>query len=47
MSLKILALDAATESLSAAISADSTKEMVSHFEVCPQEHSQKILPFFC
>jgi len=44
MSLKILALDAATESLSAAISADSSKEMVSHFEVCPQEHSQKILP---
>jgi len=44
MSLKVLALDAATESLSAAISADSSKECVSHFEVCPQEHSQKILP---
>jgi tRNA threonylcarbamoyladenosine biosynthesis protein TsaB len=44
MSLKILALDAATESLSAAISADSNNVSVSHFEVCPQEHSQKILP---
>jgi len=44
MSLKVLALDAATESLSVAISADNSKECVSHFEVCPQEHSQKILP---
>ncbi|PAJ76342.1 tRNA (adenosine(37)-N6)-threonylcarbamoyltransferase complex dimerization subunit type 1 TsaB [Pseudoalteromonas sp. NBT06-2] len=44
MSLKVLALDAATESLSAAISAHRNKDIVSHFEVCPQEHSQKILP---
>jgi tRNA threonylcarbamoyladenosine biosynthesis protein TsaB len=44
MSLKVLALDAATESLSVAISAHSSKDIVSHFEVCPQEHSQKILP---
>ncbi|SFC14378.1 tRNA (adenosine(37)-N6)-threonylcarbamoyltransferase complex dimerization subunit type 1 TsaB [Pseudoalteromonas denitrificans] len=44
MSLKVLALDAATEALSVAISAETEQQIVSHFEVCPQEHSQKILP---
>ena len=41
MSKKILLLDAATEALSAAISTDLDN---AFFEVCPQQHSQKMLP---
>lgn len=38
---KILLLDAATEALSVALSNDLDN---AHFEVCPQQHSQKMLP---
>ncbi|WP_372766769.1 tRNA (adenosine(37)-N6)-threonylcarbamoyltransferase complex dimerization subunit type 1 TsaB [Pseudoalteromonas sp.] len=38
---KILLLDAATEALSVALSCDLEN---AHFEVCPQQHSQKMLP---
>ena len=41
--MKILALDAATEACSVALL--NNDEIVSHFEVCPQQHSQKLLPF--
>lgn len=41
MSEKILLLDAATEALSLALSHHLKN---SHFEVCPQQHSQKMLP---
>ena len=37
----ILLLDAATEALSIAISSQLSH---AHFEVCPQQHSQKLLP---
>lgn len=37
----ILLLDAATEALSVALSCDLDN---AHFEVCPQQHSQKMLP---
>jgi tRNA threonylcarbamoyladenosine biosynthesis protein TsaB len=37
----ILLLDAATEALSIAISSQLNH---AHFEVCPQQHSQKLLP---
>jgi len=41
--MKILALDAATEACSVALL--NNDEVVSHFEICPQQHSQKLLPF--
>ncbi|MGB0859987.1 MAG: tRNA (adenosine(37)-N6)-threonylcarbamoyltransferase complex dimerization subunit type 1 TsaB [Pseudoalteromonas spongiae] len=37
----ILLIDAATEALSVAVSCDLEN---AHFEVCPQQHSQKMLP---
>ena len=40
---KILALDAATEACSAALYIDG--ESIGRFEVAPQQHSQKLLPF--
>lgn len=41
--MKILAVDAATEACSVALYNDG--EINSVFEVCPQQHSQKLLPF--
>ncbi|ATC97168.1 tRNA (adenosine(37)-N6)-threonylcarbamoyltransferase complex dimerization subunit type 1 TsaB [Pseudoalteromonas tunicata] len=41
MSQIILAFDASTEALSIALKHETIS---NHFEVCPQEHSQKILP---
>jgi len=41
--MKILALDAATEACSAALQFDG--EVIHRFEVAPQQHSQKLLPF--
>ena len=41
--MKILALDAATEACSAALKVGD--EVISRFEVAPQQHSQKLLPF--
>ena len=41
--MKILALDAATEACSVALLNDD--EIISKYEVCPQQHSQKLLPF--
>ena len=41
--MKILAIDAATEACSAALSIDGS--VISRFEICPQQHSQKLLPF--
>lgn len=41
MSQNILAFDASTEALSVAVQAQQT---FCHFEECPQQHSQKILP---
>ena len=41
MSQNILAFDASTEALSVAIQA---QKIIVHFEECPQQHSQKILP---
>jgi tRNA threonylcarbamoyladenosine biosynthesis protein TsaB len=41
--MKILAVDAATEACSVALYNDG--EINSIFEVCPQQHSQKLLPF--
>lgn len=40
--MNLLALDASTEALSIALQFNG--KVFSHFEVCPQEHSQKILP---
>ncbi len=40
--MKLLALDAATEACSVALKVDST--VTEYFEVCPQQHSQKLLP---
>ncbi|GAA0858194.1 tRNA (adenosine(37)-N6)-threonylcarbamoyltransferase complex dimerization subunit type 1 TsaB [Aliiglaciecola litoralis] len=40
--MKLLAIDTATEACSAALSVDSKVD--SRFEVCPQQHSQKLLP---
>ncbi|GAB3004682.1 tRNA (adenosine(37)-N6)-threonylcarbamoyltransferase complex dimerization subunit type 1 TsaB [Psychrosphaera aestuarii] len=40
--MKLLALDAATEACSVAIKLD--ERIFSYFEVCPQQHSQKLLP---
>jgi len=41
--MKILAVDAATEACSVALYNEG--EINSVFEVCPQQHSQKLLPF--
>ena len=41
MSQNILAFDASTEALSVAVQGE---KMIVHFEECPQQHSQKILP---
>lgn len=40
--MKILAIDTATEACSAALLFDNKIE--SQFEICPQQHSQKLLP---
>lgn len=40
--MKLLAIDTATEACSAAISIDG--EILSLFEICPQQHSQRLLP---
>lgn len=42
MTYNLLALDASTEALSIAIQFNG--QTVKHFEVCPQQHSQKVLP---
>ena len=42
MSQAILAIDAATESCSAALQVND--QVIAQFEVCPQQHSQKLLP---
>lgn len=42
MSMNLLALDASTEALSVALQFNGN--VFSFFEVCPQQHSQKILP---
>lgn len=41
--MKILAIDAATEACSVALKMGD--EVISQFEVAPQQHSQKLLPF--
>ena len=41
--MKILAIDAATEACSVALKVDD--QVISKFEVAPQQHSQKLLPF--
>lgn len=40
--MRILAIDTATEACSAALWNDGT--MTAHFELCPREHTQRILP---
>lgn len=40
--MNILAIDTATEACSVALEVDNT--LYSHFEVCPQQHSQRLLP---
>lgn len=42
MKMNLLALDASTEALSIALHYNG--KVYAHFEVCPQEHSQKVLP---
>jgi tRNA threonylcarbamoyladenosine biosynthesis protein TsaB len=42
MTYNLLALDASTEALSIAIQFNG--QVFKHFEVCPQQHSQKVLP---
>ncbi|PCK30396.1 tRNA (adenosine(37)-N6)-threonylcarbamoyltransferase complex dimerization subunit type 1 TsaB [Pseudoalteromonas piscicida] len=42
MKNNLLALDASTEALSIALHYEG--KFIRHFEVCPQQHSQKILP---
>lgn len=41
--MKILAIDAATEACSVALKVDD--QVISKFEIAPQQHSQKLLPF--
>ena len=41
--MKILAIDAATEACSVALKIDD--QVISRFEIAPQQHSQKLLPF--
>ena len=40
--MRILAIDTATEALSVAVQYND--EIIDRFEVCPQQHSQKLLP---
>lgn len=40
--MRILAIDTATEACSAALWSDGT--VSAHFELCPREHTQRILP---
>ena len=40
--MRILAIDTATEACSAALLNDGT--LSAHFEICPREHTQRILP---
>ncbi len=40
--MRILAIDTATEACSVALGLDDTT--LSHFELCPREHTQRILP---
>jgi tRNA threonylcarbamoyladenosine biosynthesis protein TsaB len=40
--MRILAIDTATEACSAALWNDGT--LCAHFEICPREHTQRILP---
>ncbi|MBD3587391.1 tRNA (adenosine(37)-N6)-threonylcarbamoyltransferase complex dimerization subunit type 1 TsaB [Salinimonas sp. HHU 13199] len=40
--MKLLAIDAATEALSVAVQYNN--DIIDRFEVCPQQHSQKLLP---
>ncbi len=42
MKHNLLAIDASTEALSIALHFEG--KFIRHFEVCPQQHSQKILP---
>ncbi len=42
MTYNLLALDASTEALSIAVHFNG--QTVKHFEICPQQHSQKVLP---
>lgn len=40
--MKLLAIDAATEACSVAVKTDT--QTFEYFEICPQQHSQKLLP---
>lgn len=40
--MKVLAIDTATEACSVAL--DTESKVVSRFEICPQQHSQRLLP---
>lgn len=40
--MNILAIDTATEACSVALEVDNT--LYTHFEICPQQHSQRLLP---
>ena len=40
--MKLLAIDTATEACSVAVLTDSTAQ--ANFEICPQQHSQRLLP---
>jgi tRNA threonylcarbamoyladenosine biosynthesis protein TsaB len=40
--MRILAIDTATEACSVALNNDGT--LFAHFELCPREHTQRILP---
>ena len=40
--MKLLAIDTATEACSVALQIDD--QVISRFEVCPQQHSQRLLP---
>ena len=40
--MKLLAIDTATEACSVAVLNDSTA--IANFEICPQQHSQRLLP---
>ncbi len=42
MNMKILALDTATEACSVALQIND--KVISRFEICPQQHSQRLLP---
>lgn len=42
MSTRILAIDTATEACSVAL--QNHQQQLAHFELCPREHTQRILP---